>query len=35
VEAAAAAGYDEIQLVPTLTDLAQLDALTELLHDLL
>lgn len=35
VEAAAEAGYDEIQLVPTVTDLAQLDALTELLHDLL
>jgi alkanesulfonate monooxygenase SsuD/methylene tetrahydromethanopterin reductase-like flavin-dependent oxidoreductase (luciferase family) len=35
VEAAAAAGYDEIQLAPTSTDLAQLDQLTELLHDLL
>jgi alkanesulfonate monooxygenase SsuD/methylene tetrahydromethanopterin reductase-like flavin-dependent oxidoreductase (luciferase family) len=35
VEAAAEAGYDEIQLVPTVTDLAQLDALTELLRDLL
>jgi alkanesulfonate monooxygenase SsuD/methylene tetrahydromethanopterin reductase-like flavin-dependent oxidoreductase (luciferase family) len=35
VEAAAAAGYDEIQLVPTVTDLAQLDELTDLLRDLL
>lgn len=35
VEAAAEAGYDEIQLVPTSTDLAQLDQLTELLADLL
>lgn len=35
VEAAAAAGYDEIQLVPTVTDLAQLDELTALLGDLL
>jgi alkanesulfonate monooxygenase SsuD/methylene tetrahydromethanopterin reductase-like flavin-dependent oxidoreductase (luciferase family) len=35
VEAAAAAGYDEIQLVPTVTDLAQLDQLTDLLSDLL
>ncbi len=35
VEAAADAGYDEIQLVPTVTDLGQLDALTELLSDLL
>ena len=31
VEAARAAGYDEIQLVPTSTDLAQLDELTALL----
>jgi alkanesulfonate monooxygenase SsuD/methylene tetrahydromethanopterin reductase-like flavin-dependent oxidoreductase (luciferase family) len=35
VEAAAAAGYDEIQLVPTSTDLAQLDALSALIADLL
>jgi alkanesulfonate monooxygenase SsuD/methylene tetrahydromethanopterin reductase-like flavin-dependent oxidoreductase (luciferase family) len=35
VEAAAAAGYDEIQLVPTTTDIAELDALTDLLADLL
>lgn len=35
VEAAAAAGYDEVQLVPTSTDLRQLDQLTELLADLL
>ena len=35
VEAAVAAGYDEIQLVPTVTDLAQLDELTALLADLL
>ena len=35
VEAAAAAGYDEIQLVPTTIDLGDLDALTELLADLL
>ena len=35
VEAAAAAGYDEIQLVPTVTDLTQLDELTALLSDLL
>jgi alkanesulfonate monooxygenase SsuD/methylene tetrahydromethanopterin reductase-like flavin-dependent oxidoreductase (luciferase family) len=35
VEAAAAAGYDEIQLVPTTTDLADLDELTDLLADLL
>lgn len=35
VEAAAAAGYDEIQLVPTVTDLAQLDELTTVLTDLL
>jgi hypothetical protein len=35
VEAAAAAGFDEIQLVPTTTDLAELDALTEVLADLL
>lgn len=35
VEAAAEAGYDEVQLVPTSTDLAQLDQLTELLADLL
>jgi alkanesulfonate monooxygenase SsuD/methylene tetrahydromethanopterin reductase-like flavin-dependent oxidoreductase (luciferase family) len=35
VEAAAAAGYDEIQLVPTTVDLADLDALTALLADLL
>jgi alkanesulfonate monooxygenase SsuD/methylene tetrahydromethanopterin reductase-like flavin-dependent oxidoreductase (luciferase family) len=35
VEAAATAGYDEIQLAPTSTDLAQLDQLTALLSDLL
>ena len=35
VLAAVDAGYDEIQLVPTATDLAQLDELTELLSDLL
>lgn len=35
VEAAAAAGYDEIQLVPTTVSLADLDALTELIADLL
>jgi alkanesulfonate monooxygenase SsuD/methylene tetrahydromethanopterin reductase-like flavin-dependent oxidoreductase (luciferase family) len=35
VEAAREAGFDEIQLVPTTTDLAELDALTELLADLL
>ena len=35
VEAAAEAGYDEVQLVPTTTDLAELDALTTLLADLL
>jgi alkanesulfonate monooxygenase SsuD/methylene tetrahydromethanopterin reductase-like flavin-dependent oxidoreductase (luciferase family) len=35
VLAAAAAGYDEIQLVPTTTDLAELDALSALIADLL
>ena len=35
VEAAMESGYDEIQLVPTSTDLRQLDDLTELLADLL
>lgn len=35
VEAAADAGYDEIQLVPTSSDLTQLDELTELLADML
>jgi alkanesulfonate monooxygenase SsuD/methylene tetrahydromethanopterin reductase-like flavin-dependent oxidoreductase (luciferase family) len=30
IEAAAEAGYDEIQLVPTTTDLRELDALTEI-----
>lgn len=35
VEAAAAAGYDEVQLVPTSTDLDQLDQLTTVLADLL
>jgi alkanesulfonate monooxygenase SsuD/methylene tetrahydromethanopterin reductase-like flavin-dependent oxidoreductase (luciferase family) len=35
VEAAAAAGYDEIQLVPTSIDLGQLDALSALIADLL
>ena len=35
VEAAIETGYDEIQLVPTVTDLTQLDELTELLSDLL
>ncbi len=35
VEAAAAAGFDEIQLVPTTADLRELDALTDLLADLL
>lgn len=35
VEAAGAAGYDEIQLVPTSTDLAELTELTVLLRDLL
>jgi alkanesulfonate monooxygenase SsuD/methylene tetrahydromethanopterin reductase-like flavin-dependent oxidoreductase (luciferase family) len=35
VEAAREAGFDEIQLVPTSTDLAELDALTDLLADLL
>ncbi len=35
VDAAAAAGYDEIQLVPTVTDLAQLDELTDVLSDYL
>ena len=34
-QAAVDAGYDEIQLVPTATDLGQLDELTELLSDLL
>lgn len=35
IEAAIAAGYDEIQLVPTSTNLAELDQLTELVADLL
>lgn len=35
VEAAIEAGFDEVQLVPTTTDLAELDALTDLLADLL
>ena len=35
VDAAADAGYDEIQLVPTSTDLAQLDELTDAPRDLL
>jgi alkanesulfonate monooxygenase SsuD/methylene tetrahydromethanopterin reductase-like flavin-dependent oxidoreductase (luciferase family) len=35
VDAAAEAGYDELQLVPTVTDLSQLDQLTDLLSDLL
>jgi alkanesulfonate monooxygenase SsuD/methylene tetrahydromethanopterin reductase-like flavin-dependent oxidoreductase (luciferase family) len=34
VEAAAQAGYDEIQLVPTTTDLTDLDALSALIADL-
>jgi len=35
IEAAATAGYDEIQLAPTSTDLAELDALSALIADLL